>query len=416
MTPPDTNNIVAEPKESGRSGLHPTVAVFMPLASGFFLSYFFRNANAPIAGQLVRDLGAGAAGIGLLTSVYFLAFAVAQLPIGAALDRFGPRRVQALLLVIAASGAILFGSAHGQLGLVVGRFLIGLGTAGCLMAGLKATRQWFPVESLSSVNGNFIMFGGLGALAATAPLATLVGSIGWRTAFDVLAAAALVLAFVTYAVVPDAPVSVSERHDVGSLRDILRHRRFWCFAPMSAVCFGTVTGFQGLWAALWFSDVEHLDSGAVAVRLLYMACGFTVGAPVLGFLARRLQPKMSIAGLATLVAGTLVGSEILIVFRVPLSDFILWPLFAGLGAISVLSYGVLADLFPSVLAGRANAMLNILHTTTAFVLQAIIGVLISFWSPINGTYPVIAYQSAIALVIVLQVLAIAGFVARRRKV
>lgn len=405
----------SETRPVRRISLHQAVSVFLPLAAGYFLSYLFRNANAPIAEELVRDLDTGAASIGLLTSVYFLAFALAQIPIGIALDRFGPRRVQAVLLVAAGCGALLFSAAHGEFNLIVGRFLIGLGTAGCLMSGLKATRQWFPIESLASVNSNFIMFGGLGALAATAPLAALVGAVGWRWTFDVLAAVALLLAFVTYAVVPDAPQSAEDSVPVGGLKELVQHRLFRRFAPMSALCFGAVTAFQGLWAALWFSDVGQLDAHAIAVRLLYMAVGFIVGAPLFGFLARRLQPRLSIASLATRAAVLLVGIETLIALRVPVSDFIIWPLFAAMGAIPVLSYGVLADLFPGSLIARANGLLNVLHTVTAFALQTVIGMVIGIWPRSNGAYPVIAYESAIALVIVLQVVAILSFVSVQKK-
>ena len=81
--------------------------VFLPFAAGFYLSYLFRNINAVIAGPLTSELGLDAGQFGLLTSVYFLTFAAAQLPVGILLDRYGPRRVQSGLFVVAACGAAL---------------------------------------------------------------------------------------------------------------------------------------------------------------------------------------------------------------------------------------------------------------------------------------------------------------------
>jgi len=86
----------------------------------------------------MSEFGLDAADMGLLASVYFLFFAAAQFPIGVLLDRCGPRRVQAVLLVIAGGGATLFGTATGYAELLVGRAMIGLGVAGALMAGLHA--------------------------------------------------------------------------------------------------------------------------------------------------------------------------------------------------------------------------------------------------------------------------------------
>ena len=80
----------------------PILLVFLPFAAGYFLSYFFRTINAVIAGQLTAELGLDASHLGLMTSVYFLTFAAIQLPLGVLLDRFGPRRVQSGLLLVAA--------------------------------------------------------------------------------------------------------------------------------------------------------------------------------------------------------------------------------------------------------------------------------------------------------------------------
>jgi hypothetical protein len=89
------------------------LSVFLPFAAGYYLSFFFRTINASISPALASDFGLGAAETGLLASVYFLVFAGAQIPIGMLLDRYGPRRVQSVLLVIAVGGATLFGNADG---------------------------------------------------------------------------------------------------------------------------------------------------------------------------------------------------------------------------------------------------------------------------------------------------------------
>ena len=72
--------------------------VFLPFALGYFLSYLLRVVNAVIAPDLVRDIGLDAADLGLMTSVAFLAFGAFQLPLGILLDRFGPRRTEAVEL------------------------------------------------------------------------------------------------------------------------------------------------------------------------------------------------------------------------------------------------------------------------------------------------------------------------------
>jgi len=147
--------------------LKPGLSLFLPFAAAYFISYLFRVINAVIAGTLVAEFDLDAAQLGVLTSVYFLTFAAVQLPAGAAIDRFGPSRVQAILLTIAAVGALVFATASGIVGLLIGRGLIGLGVAAALIAGLKAVADEFPKERLPLLNGAFVAFGAAGACTIT---------------------------------------------------------------------------------------------------------------------------------------------------------------------------------------------------------------------------------------------------------
>src|SRR3990167_4759614 len=80
------------------------VVVFGPFAAGYFLSFFFRNVNAVISKDLAREFSLAPSDLGFLTSMYLLAFAAFQLPLGVLLDRYGPRRVVAALLCVATTG------------------------------------------------------------------------------------------------------------------------------------------------------------------------------------------------------------------------------------------------------------------------------------------------------------------------
>lgn len=134
--------------------------LFLPFAGGYFLSYLYRTANAVIGPVLTRELALGAGSLGLLTGAYFLAFAAAQLPLGMLLDRFGARRVESALLLVAASGAASFAMADSIGELAVARGMIGLGVSACLMAALKAFALWFPLERQASLTGWIMTSGG----------------------------------------------------------------------------------------------------------------------------------------------------------------------------------------------------------------------------------------------------------------
>lgn len=382
--------------------------VFLPFAAGFYLSYLFRTVSALIAGPLSVEFALTPSRLGLLTSAYFLAFAVAQLPVGIVLDRYGPRRVQSILLLLAAGGAALFATSGGLLSLIISRGLIGLGVAGALTAGLKATILWFPKERVSLVNGAMVMVGALGAVTATAPSEWLLAWIGWRGLFEILAVITAGSAAIIYLFVPDAPlrVAVPKENPLVALKAIYSDQRFWRLAPLAGTTIGTAWALQGLWAAAWLSDVEGFGRAAVVHHLLAMAVVLSLGALLLGVAADRLRrrgldPQMLFGGVAALF----IAVQLALISRWGLPSYVLWCAVAAVGAGTILSYAAVAEYFSKELAGRANAALNVFHIGGACLVQNVTGIVIQHWPMQNGHYPVIAYQAALTINVVFQIAA-----------
>ena len=185
------------------SVLWRVLTVFLPFALAYFLSYLYRTVNAVIADDLTASLGFTAAGLGFLTSAYFIAFGLFQVPLGLLLDRFGPRRVEAVLLLVAACGAAIFAMGDDLATLALARALIGMGVSACLMAALTANVMWWPAERLPTINGLFIAFGGLGAVFATTPVRALLTVTDWRGLFLGLAVATVAAAVFLFMTVPE---------------------------------------------------------------------------------------------------------------------------------------------------------------------------------------------------------------------
>ena len=386
--------------------------IFVPFAAGYFLSYVFRTIDATLAGELVRSLALDARTLGLLTSVYFLTFAAFQLPLGMLIDRFGPRRVGASLLTIAAAGAAMFGLGHSVAVLLTGRALIGLGTSGALMTGLKALVLRFDKDRLPLLNGCFIMCGGLGATAATEPVHLIVRLIDWHVLFLGLAVASLATAGAIAALAPEAPSAVAAASRGDLLRGVVRIYRdpgFLRIAPLSSAVIGTAFAVQSLWAARWMADVSRFPPEAVITHLFAMGIALTVGAVLIGVaggvLKRRgVAPQTSFS----YACAVFVILQALVVTRAPVPAFALWSGFAVFGAMTTLSYTILAELFPSELIGRANGALNVLHLGMAFVIQFAMGTIVGLWHrDAAGHYPVQAYQAAFLLPLFLCALGLA---------
>lgn len=381
-------------------------AFFLPFAAGYYLSYLFRTINALIAGHLSSDTGLGAVDLGLLTSVYFLVFAAAQIPVGILLDRFGPRRVQSALLLVAAAGAGLFAVSTGFLPLLIARAMIGLGVAAALTSGLKSIVLWYPGERVALLNGYMIMLGSLGAVTATAPAEYLLTWIGWRQLFEILAAATSVTAVLVYVVVPERVIIRPPASVPATLSSVFRDRRFWRIAPLSATCVGSAWSLQGLWVSPWLMDVEGFDHTAVVGRLFIMSIVLSCGAWLFGMTVHYIKRRsIGAETILAIIAMLFIAAESVLILRAPLPSILPWSIVAIVGTATVVSFAVIADYFPPELAGRANAALNVLHFGWAFLAQYATGLVLEQWSANDGHRPVQAYQVAFGLNVALQIAA-----------
>ena len=387
--------------------------VFIPFALGYFLSYVFRTVNAVIAPVLVADVGLVPASLGLLTSAYFLAFASCQLPLGLLLDRFGSRRVESAMLLFAAAGALVFARAESLAGLVAGRALIGLGVSACLMAAFKAFSTWFPPERLPLANGVQMVSGGLGALAATAPVEAALAFTDWRGVFLALAGLTLVAAVTIFLVVPEAdapPAGESLRQQLQGLRTIYTSRSFWRLAPWAILSQAAYLSIQGLWSGPWLRDVAGYDRSRVAAMLLSVALAMIAGYLGFGTLADRLRRRgVAPVQVAAAAMGCFILVQVLLLAQWLPATRPLWVLFGFFGTSAILPYAIIAQSFPRHLTGRATAALNLPVFVAAFAAQWGIGAIIGLWPQHAGHYHPDGYRAGFGLLLLFEVLAALWF-------
>lgn len=390
--------------------------VFLPFALGYFLSYLYRTVNAIIAPNLASDIGLDPASLGLLTSVYLLSFGLFQLPLGMLLDRFGPRRVEAALLLVAAAGAFIFSQSNSLSGLMFGRALIGLGVSACLMAAFKAFAIWFPPERLPLANGVQMISGGLGALAATTPVEAALTITDWRGVFTVVAIMTVIAAVIIFLIVPEKEGSQSGEtlsEQLHGIRKVLSNPTFWRIAPWAFTAQGAYLSIYGLWSGPWLHDVAGYDRSSVASILSTVAIAMILGYLLSGAIADRLI-KRGVKPEIVAATGMLIflGGQILMLFPHPSLTVVYWLWFGFFGAACILPYAVLAQHFPTRLIGRVNTTLNLMVFMAAFSAQWGIGVIIDFWpEQAGGGYAIAGYQAGFGVMVGLQVLAAIWFLA-----
>ena len=364
------------------------VAVFLAFAAAYFVSALLRAVTATLSPVLTAEFALHARDLGLLAGGYFLGFAAMQLPLGAWLDRYGPRAVILALLSAAVLGCAAFALADGFGGLMLARVLMGVGVAACLMAPLTGFRRWLDAGAQLRANAWMLMTGSLGMLASTLPVQWLLPVVGWRALFWGLAALVLLcmglIAWVvprwrtnaTNSVAVDARPTGAEGQK-GSYAEIWRNRRFRRAAPLGMVSFGGMVAIQSLWAGPWQTRVGGSTPLEAAAGLFWLNLGMLLAFWAWGLMLPRLAARgvaveslvvriqpLSFVALAVLVlAGPALGG----------ASFALLALYCVLSTPSAQMQPVVAMGFAPALAGRALSAFNLIIFVGIFIVQWGIG-------------------------------------------
>ncbi|NML63275.1 MFS transporter [Massilia sp. RP-1-19] len=395
--------------------------VFLCFALGYLLSYGLRSINAVIAPALMTEMALSNADMGLLSSAYFVAFGSLQLPLGIWLDKYGPRRTESALLVIAALGAIVFATSASLAGLWLGRALIGVGVSACLMASFKAYRQWFAPDQQSQLASWMLVAGTAGALVATVPVTMALPAIGWRGVFWVVAALLLLVSAAIFLSLRGAERrfasaasgAAAATGDDGGYRRIFGSAYFRRMSSLGLFNHGIFLALQTLWAGPWMMTVLGQSQQQTSEILFMLNLVLMMAYLALGWAAPRLVAR----GVDThrLIAFGLAGmvlAQAAMLFTQSEHAWLLWLLLAMCVPVTTLVQSHVALSFPAALAGRANAAYNLLLFVGAFATQWGFGLLADGLKA-NGLSAIDAFRTALAIAVVAQAAALAYFVVSR---
>ena len=393
--------------------------VFLLFSAGYFVSYVFRGVNLGFAPFITHDLGLSAADLGVLTSLYFLGFAGAQIPAGVLLDHFGPRRVTAVTLLFAAAGIWVFGAAHSLGMMMAGRLLIGVGVSVCLGAAFKALAQHFASARLPLMNGLVMAIGGFGGVMVGSPLTWVLTFSSWRSVCVGLGLMTVVVALAQWMLVPETNET---RHQAsigaqfqGTLH-ILRSAAFWKIASFSVVTQGVFYAMQSLWVGAWLRDVQGFAPKEAAALVSILGFAMMAGCVGFGAAARSLERRgVSLYAFCGVGMALYVLTQLLIVFNAPLPASLLWAAYGIFGGTGILTYAVMARSFPAQMTGRVNTTLTLIIFLLIFGFQIGVGAVLSHWPASGGHYPAAAHLAAWGILIAFQVLSAVWYVIPGRK-
>ena len=157
------------------------------------------RATLSVANLLIRDdLHLSIADMGYLLSAFLWAYAFAQLPTGAMVDKLGPRLLLTCGLTLWSFAQLLGGLIQGFGQFFSARLLLGVGEAPQFPTGARVVRDWFNPRDRGLATGIFNCASSLGTAIAVPLLTFLMLSFGWRVMFMIMGIAGLAMAAVWY--------------------------------------------------------------------------------------------------------------------------------------------------------------------------------------------------------------------------
>jgi MFS family permease len=308
------------------------------LIAGGALNYIDR-ATLSVANKLIQDeLGIPVGKMGLLLSAFLWAYAIAQLPVGGLIDRFGPRRMLGWGLFSWSLAQAAGGLVNGFGTFIAARFALGVGEAPLFPGGARVVRDWFGIRQRGFATGLLQSASSLGNFIAVPLLTFLMLRLSWRWMFVIVGAAGVVLAVVWWSIHRDPSevrLTADERRyltegdenttsrppSFAEWRQLFAHRTTW---GMIAGFFGTIYTlwlYTG-WLPYYLEHERHMSVarvGIVAAIPYFFGClGAVVGGWLCDFLTRRgwtpiggrkLLISCALCGISICTAGTALAQS-----------------------------------------------------------------------------------------------------------
>ena len=385
---------------SGALSRGTVAATFLSFALAYFYSAVVRAVIATLAPAFSAELDLGAADLGLLAGAYFLGFAATQLPLGNALDRYGPKRVQLAMLALAVVGCAAFASAQDFSGLIAARLLIGMGVSACLMAPMTSFRRHMMPDTQLRATSWMLMTGSLGMVASTLPVQWLLPVLGWRGLFWAMAGCLLLSMIAIGVLAPRdaAPPPARQRSSaVADYVQVFRHRTFLRLMPSGFFHYGGLLALQALWIGPWLTHVcgwspKQAAQGLFVLNVCMLLAFLSWGALVprlfaRGWTAQSLMRYGVPLSLCVLLLALALGER---------AGAVTWALFCVGSTVVTLALPTVGQAFGATLAGRALTAFNLVIFVGVFVLQWAIGGLIDLLGAL-GWSPLAAYRGAFGM-------------------
>ncbi|MGC1854987.1 MAG: MFS transporter [Candidatus Aquirickettsiella sp.] len=305
--------------------LYPWLVIVLA-AAFLFYKYILQVSPSIMTEDLMRVFQVQGTGLGNLAASFFYSFLLAQLFVGVLLDRYSPRLLTTIAILLCAAGIYIFSKAHTLSVANWARALIGVGAAFATVSYMKMTSLWFKPNQFAFVGGLLASAAMLGAVVGQVPLSFVVSSFGWRQSLYLCSVSGLILAGLFYLIVRDKPagslcqIGEVEKFSFHDVWTVLNNKQNWLITLYSGLAFSPIDAFAGLWCIPFLKETYQVSHTQAAVLASLIFLGLAFGSPLLGLWSDRLNKRLPVMLINAFVA------LITIILIIYVNHFPLWLL------------------------------------------------------------------------------------------
>lgn len=401
-------------------------SIFAILILTYILVFFHRMAPGVVSEFLMTDFTISATRLGTLSAIYFVVYALMQIPSGVIADTLGTRTSIVSGNLVAGLGSILFGLAPSFEMACFGRFMVGLGVSVVFVSIMKSNSIWFHEKVFGMMSGVTLLLGNLGSIIAAAPLSYLLTLFQWRSIFLGIGCFSLCLALLGFLMVrrpedmgflPPNSGTTGKGLPAGSwlknLKNVITTTRVWPGFWVQLGMVGGLYSFMGLWGIPFLRDVYGLTRAHAANHMTVMLMSFALGSFFFGWFSDRIGSRkpLLVAGVIGYILSWLI--LIYIPWSPGLSGFLLFGFMGFSGSGFVLTFAAAKEIIHPQLSGMAVSVVNTGCFIGTAAMQPLFGYLADLtWSgTMENEIPVYAwtdYKSGFMAMVVFSLVALAG--------
>ena len=231
---------------------------------------------------------------GQFSGIYYLGYSLMHLPIGIMLDRFGPRKVMTFCIFLTVAGLLPIIFAERWTYPLIGRALIGMGSSAAILGTFKIIRMAFKEQHFTRMLSFSVTIGLIGAIYGGGPVSYLCGTLGYKVVVEIFAFFGLLLAALTYLIVPELEKSARSASIRADIKLVVTNRSIIILCLMAGLMVGPLEGFADVWGSAFIKRVYGFDATLASYLPSMIFIGMCFGAPVLSFIAEKTANYLAV--------------------------------------------------------------------------------------------------------------------------